>query len=93
VRWSEMGSREIINLHDGARLGFLDEADLLVEPDTGRILGLAVTVSRPLWHPFARGREVEIPWRTIKQIGPEVVIVELQPYSPRGFDMAGRLVD
>ena len=37
MRLSELSGREIVNINDGARLGRIGDADLVIEPRSGRI--------------------------------------------------------
>ncbi|MBX6378763.1 MAG: YlmC/YmxH family sporulation protein, partial [Clostridia bacterium] len=55
MRWSELAGKEIINLHDGARLGRLGEADLLLDPETGTIESLLVSAGGGWFGLLGRG--------------------------------------
>lgn len=80
VRLSELRGRELINLLDGERLGLFGELDLGIDPQTGRIEELRVPARRGLWLGRA---EVVIPWSCVRRIGPEVVLVEVEPGDRR----------
>jgi len=79
---SDLASKEIINLYDGAKLGLVGDADLDISIK-GSIEAIILT-SRGGFSGFwgSKGdREQEtmvIPWQTIKKIGSEVIIIDLQ---------------
>jgi len=82
LRWSEIGAREIIDVYNGARLGRLDRADMVIDPETGQIEELVVAASSPLGG-FGRGAEARIPWSAVQQVGPQIVLVELKNPTQR----------
>lgn len=72
-----MTGREVINLGDGGRLGFIEECELVFEGSTGRIAALVVPQKGWISSLWGEGRYSSIPWHTIKRIGDEVIIVDL----------------
>ena len=78
MRLSELHSREIINLYDGARVGLIGETEILFDPETGEIQELLLPARGGLWQ---RRRSLAIPWESVRRIGPEVMIVDVQ--SPK----------
>ncbi|HZK55784.1 MAG TPA: YlmC/YmxH family sporulation protein [Desulfosporosinus sp.] len=78
---SDLAGKEIINLYDGAKLGLVGDADLDISFN-GSVEAIILT-SRGGFSGFwgARGdREREvlvIPWKSIKKIGSEVMIIDL----------------
>lgn len=79
MRWSELADKEIINLHDGARLGRVGEADLVFNPDTGEILSLLVPGRGRLAALLGLRPPMAVPWEAVRRVGPEVLIIELEP--------------
>lgn len=73
---SDLGGREVINLADGARLGFVQDAELdLAE---GRIRAL-VMPGRPRWLGlFGRTPDVYIPWEAIRRVGEDIIFISLE---------------
>lgn len=66
--------KEVINISDGKRLGYVYDVDFddkegyinaLVIPGSGKILGL-----------FGKDTECVIPWNAIKKIGEDIVLVD-----------------
>lgn len=75
MRLSEIRRKEIINLYDGARLGFLGDADLVINPKSGKILSIEIPQLSFLG---LRDREtIVIPWSSVKKIGADMIIVEV----------------
>lgn len=74
MRWSEFSSKECVDLVNGERLGSFNHADLSFHPQTGKIESIFVP-TQTSW--FNKNKhEVELSWRTIKKIGPEMVLVD-----------------
>jgi YlmC/YmxH family sporulation protein len=77
MRLSDLSGKEVINLADGARLGCIEECDLVFEGSTGLISALVLPKRgwlSSLWHD---GRTPTIPWKSIRRIGDEVIIVDM----------------
>lgn len=79
MRWSELAGKEIINLHDGARLGKVGDADLVFNPETGEIESLLVYGRNRLSGLLGFGSPVTVPWEAVRRVGPEVLIIEVEP--------------
>ena len=73
MRLSEFAEKRIINVFDGELLGFIGDSDLLVDEESGRILEIIVPPSRR----GANRQQGSIPWSTVKKVGPEVVVVDV----------------
>jgi YlmC/YmxH family sporulation protein len=84
MEMSRLSKKEIINLHDGSRLGYVGDSDLVIDAGTGKIESIIL---------FPRGqalknraaRELVIPWNAIKRIGDEVLIVDMAPERSRKY--------
>ena len=78
---SEIAGKEIVNLHDGAKLGLVGDSDIKINAD-GKIEALIIS-SRSGYSWFFNKKEerdydfVMIPWKAIKKIGSEVIIVDI----------------
>ncbi|HZK00414.1 MAG TPA: YlmC/YmxH family sporulation protein [Tissierellaceae bacterium] len=78
MRLSELGQKEIVNLNNGGRLGLLNDADIIFDEDTGKIISLIAPERRlsiKLLGLDSNG--MEIPWTSIRKIGYDMIIVEL----------------
>ena len=78
IRLSELGDKEIINLNNGARLGLLNEADIIFDEETGKIKSLVASEKRLSFKLLGlESNGMEIPWSAIRKIGYDMIIVEL----------------
>jgi YlmC/YmxH family sporulation protein len=82
MRWSEFSNKEIIDLHNGERLGLMGNTDLVVHPVTGQIDTIVLPPKTFFGFKTAR-RELNIFWREVRKIGPDMVIVERLPKGAR----------
>ena len=82
MRWSEIGEREMIDINNGARLGRLDQADMVIDPETGEIVDLMVTGATGLFGSFKKNVEMRIPWSAVRQVGPQILLVDWGADAP-----------
>lgn len=74
-RFVTFREKEVINCVDGKILGCV--CDLIIDEICGSIMAIVVPGSFR-WNIFAKGeRNIVIPWKKIKKIGKDVIIVEL----------------
>ncbi|HHP51417.1 MAG TPA: YlmC/YmxH family sporulation protein [Moorella mulderi] len=83
MRLSELMGKEVINLYDGSRVGTGRELDLLLDPQGGRILGFIMPCRSRWWGWGSEPREVVIPWESVRKVGTEFIIVNLNPTYTR----------
>lgn len=78
MRLSELGNKEIVNLNNGGRLGLLNDADIIFDESTGKIISL-IAPERKLGFKLLglESNGMEIPWTAIRKIGYDMIIVEL----------------
>lgn len=74
LTFSELRDKEVINVCDGKRMGFV--CDLEIDPENGRICAL-ILPPRTLLASFKKGAAVHIPFGCIRQIGRDLILVEL----------------
>ncbi|MCR2042720.1 YlmC/YmxH family sporulation protein [Anaerosalibacter massiliensis] len=77
---SELGGKEIVNLNDGGRLGMIADSDVIIDINTGKIISLLLPDKRVQFKLFGEKEEIEIPWNSIKKIGDDMIIVEIEDY-------------
>ncbi|TJX16227.1 YlmC/YmxH family sporulation protein [Tissierella creatinini] len=78
MRLSELGQKEVVNLNSGGRMGILADLDLVIDEETGKIFSLLVPDRKFSLKIFATERtSMEIPWDSIRKIGYDMIIVEL----------------
>ena len=75
MRICHMRDKEVVNICDCKRLG--NVADLELDPKNGHIEALIVFGPGKLWGLFGKDCECIIPWRCIRQIGPDIILVDL----------------
>ena len=67
--------KEVINITDGKRLGFVQ--DVTANLETGTITSIIVPGNAKLFNLFASGNEIVIPWEKVKCIGEDLILVEI----------------
>lgn len=90
MRLSDLTGKEVINLGDGARLGIIEECELTIDTRTGLIHALIVPNRHGFLNLFGDNRGSTIPWRSIKRIGDDVIIVDLSNAYDRLCSNMGR---
>lgn len=74
-RMSELRCKEVINICDGGRLGFVQ--DLELDLDSGRVTALLVPGPCRFFGLFGRETDYVIPWKCIKRIGSDIILVDV----------------
>lgn len=73
-RFTDLRCKEVINICDGCRLGCVGDLDVRI-PE-GEVTALIVPGRLRFFGLFGRGEEYYIPWRCIKRIGDDVILIE-----------------
>ena len=81
VKFTELLCKEVICLCDGRRLGFVD--DVRIELPEGRVCAIIVPGPCRILGLFGRRDDYVIPWSCIRRIGPDILLVDVQPESCR----------
>lgn len=71
---NELRAKEVINVSDGARLGFVSDA--LIDLDEGRLVALVVPGAYRLMGFLGKEEDVVIKWDNIKKIGDDIIIID-----------------
>ncbi len=79
MKISELRCKEVICVADGQRLGFV--CDAIVEIPEGQIRALVVPGPCRFLGLFGRKDDYVIPWCAIRRIGPDIILVDIQPDS------------
>ena len=66
--------KEVINIKDGKRLGFVQ--DVTADFKTGTISEIIVPGNTKIFNIFSSGNELVIPWSSITTIGDDVILVD-----------------
>ena len=80
MRIRELRRKEVINITDGGRLGFVGDVDLRM-PD-GQTAALIVYGPARFFGLFGRGEEYYVPWDSIQRIGDDIVLID-KPFQRR----------
>ena len=77
MKFTELQCKEVICVSDGRRLGYISDAKL--EMPEGQIC--AIIVPGPCRYLGLWGRKDDyiIPWRCVRRIGPDIVLVDARP--------------
>ena len=77
TRVTDLRCKEVINVTDGLRLGFVSDVEILL-PE-GKVLALVVPGPCRVFGLFGRKDDFVIPWNCIRRIGSDIILVELEP--------------
>lgn len=69
----DLGCREVINLQDGARLGYV--GDVEVDIETGSVRSIVIPGRLRLFGLLGREEDKVIPWTAIEKIGSDLILV------------------
>lgn len=73
-RFSTLKCKEVVNVCDGARLGFV--SDVEVDTCSGCILSIIVPCKCRCFGLLSSRSDYVIPWRCIKRIGDDIILIE-----------------
>lgn len=83
TRMGELRWKEVINLSDGTRYGYVGDAG--VDTDTGQIKTLIVPGRLRLFGLLGREEDMMFDWSAVQRIGEDVLLVNSAPIrQPRG---------
>ena len=74
-RFSCLQEKEVINICDGRRLGCV--CDLEMDTISGKIYTLIIPECGSKWNFFGKERAFFVPWRCIRRIGDDIILVEV----------------
>lgn len=76
-KFTELLCKEVICLRDGRRMGFV--SDCRIGLPEGRILAIVVPGRCRGFGLCPPKEDFVIPWNCVKRIGPDIVLVDIQP--------------
>ncbi len=79
-RMTDLRYKEVINIIDGSRYGYVGDAEL--DLVSGRICALIVPGPARLFGLLGRFEEYVFSWECIKRIGEDTILVECQNHQP-----------
>ena len=71
--------KEVINLHDGARLGYVSNIE--IDSCSGKVISIRV-YSKGKFCGLGKGTEIKILWEQIEVIGEETILVDYRDLCP-----------
>lgn len=74
---NDLKSKEVINISDGARYGFV--ADVELDMETGKLLSIIIPGGYKFFGMLGRENDIVIPWSNIEKIGDDIILVSSQP--------------
>jgi YlmC/YmxH family sporulation protein len=76
MKLSELGGKEIVDVKRAERLGVLGQTDLEINERTGQVEALIIPSLK--WFGLRKqGGEVRVPWKHIKKIGADMIIIDI----------------
>ena len=77
TRITDLNCKEVICMADGRRLGFV--SDVEIGMPEGHILAIIVPGPCRFLGLFGRHDDFVIPWKCIRRIGPDIILVDIKP--------------
>ena len=71
--FNELRCKEVINIRDGRKLGYVDDAEL--ETVGGNIISLIIPGPGKFFGLFGRGEAYVVAWKDIEKIGDDIILV------------------
>lgn len=75
-RFSSLRCREVVNICDGCRLGFV--SDVEIDLKCGRVVAIIVPGPCKFFGVLGRHDDFVIPWGCIRQIGDDIILVDAE---------------
>lgn len=82
ARVTDLHYKEVINVQDGRRLGYVGDAELDLE--SGEVRALIVPGRCRFFGLFGREDDYILPWDCISRIGDDIILVEVNGENIRG---------
>lgn len=74
-RASEFRQKEVINIADGRRLGFVSDVEVNLED--GRIEAIVIPGGGRFFGFIGKDNEYVIPWDRIRKVGEDIILVDM----------------
>lgn len=71
---NELKTKEVINVSDGARLGYVSDVEF--DLATGQIISVILPGAYKMMGFLGREEDIIIKWNNIKKIGDDIIIIE-----------------
>ena len=80
-RFSRFRCKEVINICDGSRLGYVN--DLELDTDCGKVPAIIIPGPCRFFGLFGRDHDYVVPWCCIRRIGEDIILVDVVPGNVR----------
>ncbi len=77
VRTCDMKQKEVINVCDGSRLGYI--CDMEIDTKSGKVVSIIIPGPGRVFCIFGSDKEYKIKWSDILQIGEDLILVDVDP--------------
>ncbi len=74
-RSSELKQKEVINISDGRRLGFVNDVEINLE--NGKVDAIIIPAGNRFLGFMGKDNEYVIPWERVKKIGEDIILVDM----------------
>ena len=81
TRIGELRRKEVINMTDGSRYGYVGDAE--VDLTTGQVRALVVPGRLKLFGLLGREEDKVFPWSAVRRFGEDIILVEEAPQQRR----------
>ena len=89
TKFTDLHCKEVICVSDGRRLGFV--ADARIQLPEGQICAIIVPCPCRFGSLWGKQEDYVIPWNRICRIGPDIILVDIQPEDCRSPRLRPRL--
>ena len=69
----DMGYKEVINLEDGLRLGFINDAEIDLE--SGHVTAFVIPGKKKLWGLLGREEDIMVSWEEVEKVGTDIILI------------------
>lgn len=76
LKISELREKEVINLYNGERLGYIYDFD--IDLDKGIITGIVIPSDGKVLSFFSKNNDIHVSWSKIIKIGSDTILVNLR---------------
>jgi len=81
VRFTELRMKEVVNIADGDRYGYVE--DIEVDLNNGQIKALIISGRRKLFGILGHEEDYVIPWGAVRRFGEDIILVDREPETAR----------
>ena len=81
MRVTDLSSKEVVCISDGARLGYV--SDVEVEVPCGQVKAIVVPGKCRWFGLFGHTEDYVIPWDAIRRVGDDIILVDCRPADCR----------